>query len=308
MKAIAIAEFNAVPAFHEVADPKPGDGEVLVNVEYASVNGMDLMTWLGWIQGAMPYTFPITLGRDFSGTVAAVGAGVTDLKAGDPVFGLLLSMPLHDGTFAPQVKVPAMCVAKRATGLDAKTAGALALAGAAAKIAIDAVAPAAGETVLVCGATGGVGALALQMAKQRGAKVIATATAAQAAFVADLGADETVDYTGDLAAAVRSLHPQGVDIVLHFAGDGVALAALLKSGGRLASTLGVSSEKLNRKDVKATPVMTIPSPALLGELGAAVASGKLRVPITKTYGLDQVGQALKDFGAGSLGKLAVAVR
>jgi len=308
MKALAITEFNAAPGFHEVADPKPGDGEVLVNVEYASINGMDLMTWLGWIQGAMPYTFPITLGRDFSGTVASVGAGVTDLKAGDPVFGLLLSMPLHDGTFAPQVKVPAMSVAKRAKGLDAKTAGALALAGAAAKIAIDSVAPVAGETVLVCGATGGVGALALQMAKLRGAKVIATATAAQAAFVTDLGADQTVDYSGDLAAAVRSLHPKGVDIVLHFAGDGVALAALLKSGGRLASTLGVTGEKLNRKDVKATPVMTIPSPALLGELGAAVASGKLRVPITKTYALDQVGQALKDFSAGALGKLAVTVR
>jgi NADPH:quinone reductase-like Zn-dependent oxidoreductase len=308
MKAIAITEFNAVPGFHEVADPKPGDGEIVVNVEYASVNGMDLMTWLGYIQGAMPYTFPITLGRDFSGTVAGVGAGVTGLKTGDPVFGLLLAMPLQDGTFAPQVKVPAMSVAKRVKGLDAKTAGALALAGAAAKLAIDAVAPAAGETVLVSGATGGVGALALQMAKLRGAKVIATATASQAAFVADLGADETVDYTGDLTAAVRSLHPKGVDIVLHFAGDGVALGSLLKAGGRFASTLGVSNEQLNRKDVKATPIMTIPSPALLGELAAAVASGELRVPITKTYGLDQVGQALKDFGAGAVGKLAVAVR
>jgi len=308
MKAIAIKEFNSAPGFIEVPDPKPGEGEVLVNVECASVNGMDLMTWLGYIHGAMPYTFPITLGRDFSGTVATVGPGVTGLKAGDPVFGLLLSMPLHDGTFAPQAKVPAMSVAKRPTGLDAKTAGALALAGAAAKITIDTVAPKRGETVLVCGATGGVGTLAVQMAKQRGATVIATATPAQAPFVADLGADETVDFTGDLAAAVRSSHSAGVDVVLHFAGDGVALANLLKPGGRLASTLGVSTDQLKRKDVTAKPVMTIPSPALLSELANAAATGELRVPITKTYRLDQIDQALKDFGAGALGKLAVTVR
>jgi len=308
MKAIAIKEFNSAPGFNDIPDPQPGNGEVLVNVEYASVNGMDLMTWLGYIQGAMPYTFPITLGRDFSGTVASVGPGVTGLKAGDPVFGLVMSMPLHDGTFAPQAKVPAMSVARCPTGLDAKTAGALGLAGAAAKITIDTAAPMRGETVLVCGATGGVGALAVQMAKARGATVIATATPAQASFVADLGADETVDFTGDLAAAVRSSHPAGVDIVLHFAGDGVALANLLKAGGRLASTLGVSTGNLKRKDVTATPIMTIPSPELLSALANAVATGELRVPITKTYGLDQVGQALKDFGAGALGKLAISVR
>jgi NADPH:quinone reductase-like Zn-dependent oxidoreductase len=95
---------------------------------------------------------------------------------------------------------------------------------------------------------------------------------------------------------------------LHFAGDGVALANLLKPGGRLASTLGVSTEQLKRKDVTAKPVMTIPSPALLSELANAAATGELRVPITKTYRLDQIGQALKDFGAGALGKLAVTVR
>jgi NADPH:quinone reductase-like Zn-dependent oxidoreductase len=146
------------------------------------------------------------------------------------------------------------------------------------------------------------------MAKERGATVISTATPAQAAFIADLGADETVDFTGDLAAAIRSSRPAGVDVVLHFAGDGVALANLLKPGGRLASTLGVSTQQLKRQDVTAKPIMTIPSPTMLGELASAAASGELRVPITRTYGLDQVGQALKDFGAGALGKLAITVR
>jgi NADPH:quinone reductase-like Zn-dependent oxidoreductase len=308
MKAIAIKTFKEAPGLTDLPDPKPGQGEVLVNAEYASVNGMDFMIWQGWIEGMMPYQFPITLGRDFSGTVAAVGPGVTDLKAGDVVYGMLMTMPLHAGTFAQQVAIPAACVAKLPKGLDAKTAGALGLAGGAAKTAVDAAAPARGETVLVSGATGGVGALAMQMVKQRGAKVIATATAAQVGFVKDYGADETVDHTGDLAAAVRKSHPGGVDVVLHFAGDAIALSDLLKSGGRLASLLGVSTEQLKRKDVTATPVMTIPSTALLTDLANAVASGQLKVPVTKTYSLDQAGQALTDFSAGALGKLSIAIR
>jgi NADPH2:quinone reductase len=308
MKAIAINEFRAAPGPIDVPSPSPGAGEVLVNVEYASVNGMDFMTWQGWIEGMMPYQFPITLGRDFSGTVAAVGAGVTDLKAGDAVFGLLLAMPVHAGTFAPQAVVPAVSVGKRPSSLDAKTAGALGLAGAAARLSVDAVAPKAGEVVLVSGATGGVGAFALQMAKSRGATVIATTAPAHVSFVADLGADDTVDFTGDLAGRVRALHPNGVDVVLHFAGDGAALANLLKPGGRLASTLGVSGDALERKDITATPVMTIPSPALFEALAADAASGELRVPITKTYTLDQVGQAMTDFSAGAVGKLSIAVK
>jgi NADPH:quinone reductase-like Zn-dependent oxidoreductase len=308
MKAIAINQFNAPPGLIDVPDLQAGDNEVLVNVEYASVNGMDLMAWKGWIEGMIPYQFPITLGRDFSGTVAAVGSGVTGLKAGDPVFGLLMSYPVHAGTLAPQAKVPATSLVKRPDGLDAKTAGGLGLAGGAAKASIDTVAPARGETVLVSGATGGVGAFAMQMAKQRGAKVIATATPAHAGFVKDFGADEVVDYTKDLAAALRSSHPDGVDIVLHLAGDGPALAKLLKPGGRFASVLGVGPDKVGRTDVTAKMVMTIPAPAWLGELAASAASGQLRVPTTKVYKLDQAGQALNDFAAGSLGKLVIAVR
>lgn len=307
MKVVAVSEFNTEPALHDVATPEARDGEVVVDVEFASINGMDLMTWTGVVEQMMPYELPITLGRDFAGTVATLGPGVTDLAVGDPVFGILLSMPLHDGTLAEQARVLATGIAKRPGKLDPKAAGALGLAGGAAKAAIDAIAPAPGETVLICGATGGVGAVALQMAKQRGASVIATASPGKAAFVEELGADEVVDYTGDLAAAVRERRPNGVDAVVHLAGDGVALADLLVPGGRLASTLGVGPDQVAGRDVQATPVMTIPRRDMLSELATAVVDGELRVPITKTYSLDQAGQAIKDFGSGSLGKLAVAV-
>jgi NADPH:quinone reductase-like Zn-dependent oxidoreductase len=309
MKAVAISEFDATPSVVNVDAPQPGEGEVLVDVEFASVNGMDLMKANGMMANMMPHEFPVTLGCDFSGSIAGVGSGVTDFAVGDAVFGLQLPMTLlRDGTFAEQTVVPAFEVAKRPEGLDAKTAAGLALAGSAAKIAIDNAALKSGETVLIGGATGGVGSLALQMAKQRGATVIATATPEQAAFVQDLGADEVVDYTGDLTAQVRALRPDGVDAVIHLAGDPMVLASLVRKGGRIVSTLGVGPDQVADLGIDANPVMTIPNPDLLPSIATPAARGDLRVPITATYGLGEVGQAFQDFGAGALGKLVIDVR
>jgi NADPH:quinone reductase-like Zn-dependent oxidoreductase len=309
MQAVAISEFNADPAVVDVDARQPGDGEVLVDVEFASVNGMDLMKANGMMASMMPHEFPVTLGCDFAGTIVAVGDGVTELAVGDDVFGLQLPMTLlRDGTFAEQTVVPAFEVAKRPEGLDAKTAAALALAGSAAKIAVDNTAPQAGETVLIAGATGGVGSLALQMVKQRGATVIATAIPDQAGFVRDLGADEVVDYTGDLAAQVRALRPDGIDAAIHLAGDPMLVAVLVRKGGRIVSTLGVGPDAVQDLGLDANPVVTIPNPELLPSIANPAARGDLRVPITATYGLDDVGQAFRDFGAGALGKLVIRVR
>ncbi len=307
MKVVAIDEFNTDPAVHDLPAPEPGEGQVVVDVQHSSVNGMDLATRTGMVQHMMPYEFPITLGRDFSGTVASVGSGVSDLAPGDPVFGMLLSYPLHEGTWAEQALVPASSVAKRPEQLSASDAGALGLAGGAARSAVDALGLAGGESVLIVGATGGVGAYAVQMAKALGATVVATAGADQADFVKGLGADQTVDHTGDLAGAVRALYPNGVDCVIHLVGDPVAVADLLVPGGKLASTLGAGPDAMQGRDVLAIPVMTIPNPEMLGALASAVAEGALRVPITRSYSLDQTARALEDFGAGSLGKLAIAI-
>ena len=309
MKAVVISEFNTEPSVTEVEPPRPGENDVVVNVETASVNGMDIMSVSGMMAGMIPIEFPITLGRDFAGSIAEVGSAVAGFEVGDPVYGLVLPMTkLHDGTFAEKALVPAFAVVKRPDGLDASSAGALGLAGAAAKIAVNNASVQKGESVLISGATGGVGSLAVQMAKQLGAVVIATATSNEAAFVQDLGADEVVDYGADLEAAVRALHPDGVDAAIHLAGDPMVLAGLVRKGGRIVSTLGVGSEQVAGLGIEAKPVMTIPSPELLGRLAAAVAGRELRVPITKTYELEEVGRALHDFGAGALGKLAIHVQ
>lgn len=308
MKAAVISDWSTPPTVQEKPDPEPGQGEIVVDVEFASINGMDLGVWAGHMKDHMPYEFPLTLGRDFAGTVVAIGPGVSGLAVGDPVFGALASPNLYYGTFAEKLPIAAANVAKCPEGLDAETAAALALAGTAAQTAVDATDPKSDETVLVSGATGGVGAIAVQLATLRGATVLATATPDRADFVKALGASEAVDYRGDLAAGMRAVAPGGVDAALHAAGDPMALADVVKPGGHLASVLGVNQEVIGDRDVTVTPVMSIPSAESLGALAELVVSGKLQVPVTKTYALGEVAAGLTDFASGKQGKLAVAVR
>jgi NADPH:quinone reductase len=308
MKAIAITDFGVPATLVEIPAPEPGEGEILVRVTSSSINGFDLSVANGRLKGMMEHRFPVVLGKDFAGTVEAVGAGVDGFVEGDTVFGVLMKRELGDGSFAERIATPTAFAAKVADGLDAATAGALGLAGTAAHDAVKAVEPKHGETVLVSGATGGVGILAVQLLKARGAHVIATAgTDDEIALVRNHGADDVLDYRGDLAAAVRDKHPHSLGAVLHFAGDGAALAALLTPGGRIASTLGLTPEQLGRDDVTLASIMASPATATLAELADAAATGIIRVPIMRTYRLEDVPQGLADFAAGTLGKLAVQI-
>src|SRR6059036_2702468 len=256
MKAIATTDFGAPATLVEIPAPEPAEGEILVRVASSSINGFDLSVASGRLKGMMEHRFPVVLGKDFAGTVETIGPGVDGFAEGDTVFGVVMKPELGDGSFGERVATPAAFAARVPDGLDAATAGALGLAGTAAHNAVEAVEPQHGETVLVSGATGGVGIIAVQLLKARGARVIATAsTDDEVAFVREHGADDVVDYRGDVAAAVREKDPHGVDAVMHFAGDGAELAALVAGGGRLASTLGLSAEQLDRDDLIVVPVM-----------------------------------------------------
>jgi NADPH2:quinone reductase len=305
MKAIAIDDFGSAPSLQDVPRPTPTEGELLVRVEASSVNGFDVGVASGMAKGMVDYKLPIVLGRDFAGTVAALGPGIAGFEVGERVFGVLMKMPLHDGTFAEYAAVVATFAAKIPDGLATEVAGAIGLAGSAANAAIDAIDAGPGDTVLISGATGGVGAFAVQIAKRRGAIVIATATPEQAARVRALGADETVNHTGDLAAAVLSAHPDGVDAVVHLAGDGKGLVALFASGGRASSTLGLDPSAFTQ--AKITPVVAMPTTATLESLAAAVTSGELFVPIQATYTLADAPRAIDDFTKGTRGKLGITV-
>jgi NADPH:quinone reductase-like Zn-dependent oxidoreductase len=305
MRAIAVNDYGTPPVLVDVPKPAPGPGEVLVRVIASSINGFDGAVAAGMLKGMMEHRFPVVLGKDFAGVVEALGEGASAFALGDEVFGVVMKPYLGDGGFGEYVVVGEQYgIARVPVGLDLQAAGALGLAGAAGRDAIGAVAPASGELVLISGATGGVGAIALQYAVAAGAEVIATARpGAEEEFVRGLGATHVVDYVGDVVAQVRAIAPDGIPAVVHLAGDAEQLAGLLATGGRLVSTLGYGPDQ----HAAATAVMASPATTTLERLAADAASGRLRAPITRTYPLAEVPQALADFGGVHHGKLGITV-
>ena len=168
MRAIAIDDFGAAPALIDLPVPEPGPGEVRVRVHASSVNGFDAAVAGGYLKGMMEHRFPVVLGKDFAGTVDALGEGAARFAVGDAVYGVVMKPFLGDGAFGEYVVVgEAYGITRFPDGLDLATAGTLGLAGAAALGAVGAVAAQPGDDVLISGATGGVGALAIQYAASR---------------------------------------------------------------------------------------------------------------------------------------------
>ena len=310
MRAVVVDDYGATPVVREVAEPAPAPGEVKVRVRASSVNGFDTLLAAGALKGMYEHRFPIVLGKDFAGTVEEIGDGVTEFAVGDEVFGVVAkAIPTDGGSFGEYLTTAAQTgITRIPPSLDHTAAGLLGLAGATAVAAIEALGLSEGETVLVSGATGGVGTYVVQLAAARGATVIATArSSAGTDHVRELGAHHVVDYRADLAAQVRQLTPNGGDTVVHLAGDGVALANLLTDGGRIASPLHLTQEQLGDRNVTATAVIASPEQHILNRLATDAASGRLRTPATRTYHLGDIPQALTDFTKGTIGKLAVTI-
>lgn len=309
MKAYAITARDTQPTVQDLPIPEPAAGEVLVEVEAASVNGFDLSVAAGYVWDMIPgIEFPVVLGRDLVGTVTAVGDGVEGLAVGDRVAAVIPGMALgpRTGSFTEYVALSATAVTAVPDGVDAEQAAVIGLAGIAAHDALDALDIRAGETVLVSGATGGVGSIATQLAAAAGAIVIGTARPGQEEdYVRGLGAAHTVDYTGDLAAAVKVIAPQGVDKLVHSAGDPAALAGLLKAGGAAASTLGATAAQFGRDDVSIATIMAAATADKLAALLQRVANGELRVNITTAVPLDRAPEAFEAFAHGTLGKVLI---
>jgi NADPH:quinone reductase-like Zn-dependent oxidoreductase len=309
MKAVVLAAFDTAPELAEIEAPTPGEGEVRVKVRAASINGFDLAVANGYLKGMMEHRFPVVLGKDFAGIVDAVGTGVDEFQKGDRVFGVVTKPYLGDGSFAEFVTVPAAIgIAKLPDSVDIIEAAGLGLAGTAAIDTFDAAEIGAGATVLIAGATGGVGSQAVQLAVRAGAVVIGTAHSADdVALVTGLGASGTVDYTGDVVAQVLESYPEGVDVVLHFAGDPSALVSAVRRGGRLVSTLVQSPDQVPADGVQVVPVFANPSPSTLQRLAQNQAEKHTAVTVQRVYDLDHAVDALRDFTGGTLGKLVVAI-
>jgi NADPH:quinone reductase-like Zn-dependent oxidoreductase len=234
MKAAYLTGHGGVDKFvyGDLPDPVPGPGEVVVDVHAASVNAADYKVRLGGsaYSGASNLKFPYILGRDFSGRISALGAGVTDFKVGDPVFGVMDAG--IEGCYAEKIKIAAAIIAKKPAKLDDAEAAAMALTSLTAIWALEDTARLKpGETILVQGGAGGVAGFAIQLAKHIGATVVTTASARNHDYVRGLGADRVIDYnTEDFTKLVSDC-----DVVFDTVGGEVQARSygVLKPGGRL---------------------------------------------------------------------------
>jgi NADPH:quinone reductase-like Zn-dependent oxidoreductase len=306
MKAFAITARDSAPALQELPDPKPAAGEVLVALEAASVNGFDLSVAAGHLWDMLPHEFPVVLGRDFVGTIEAVGEGVDNVAVGDRVAGVIPGLDLGRGAFDEYVTVIASAVTTVPSGVSVQDAAVIGLAGIAALDAVEALKVHPGEVVLIAGATGGVGSVAVQLAAAAGAIVIATARAGREQdYVRGLGAAHAVDYTSDLAGAVRAVAPEGVDKALHAAGDPTVIGQVLRAGAMVASPLAATNEALGRDDITTTAIMANATADKLARLLNDVAAGKLRVNVEARVPLERADEAFRSFADGTLGKVLI---
>jgi NADPH:quinone reductase-like Zn-dependent oxidoreductase len=306
MKAVYIEQFGGpeVLKYGDLPDPFAGPGQIVVDTHAASVNGAD------WKVRAGHYgtgTFPMVLGRDFSGVVSAVGDGVTDLRAGDAVFGVLEAG--REGTYAEKLAIGAAVVAKKPDSLSHVDAAALALTGLTAIRSIeDALKLKAGETILIQGGAGGVASFAIQLAKHIGARVITTASAGNLDYVRSLGADEVIDYNAaDFTKVVKDC-----DAVFETVGGDVAKRsfAVLKPGGRAAFIAsGPQAPKPERGDVTALRPAVPRARAPLERVVELVQAGAVCPPDVTVYSLADAVEALRVSEARHFkGKLVFKVR
>ena len=307
MRALAMTGFDAAPTLTDLEVPEPADGEIRVRVRAASVNGFDLAVAAGYTRDYMEHRFPLVLGKDFAGEVDALGGDVTGYAVGDRVFGSVTKPYVGDGSFAEYVTVPTTVgLAPLPESISFTDAAALGLAGAAAHGIIDAAALQPDQTMLVVGATGGVGNQVVQLAAAAGARVIATAhTVAERDLVTQLGAQATVDHTGDLASQVRAIAPDGVHVLAHLAGD-PGVVELVRDGGRFLSTLLQSPDQLPSQTVTVVPVYANPTREVLDRVSHGLAGGDTTVTVQQVFPLDQAQAALDTFAQGTLGKVVIS--
>src|SRR5829696_3568003 len=313
MRAIAKEDFGEPIALMDLPAPEIGVGEVLIRVLAAGVNPFDWKVADGALKDEKEHRFPLVPGFDAAGVVERVGANVTELAQGDEVYGYLFKPVVGGGTYAQYVSAPATIVAKKPESVDFAEAAALPTPGLTAMDLVDAVDPKESDTVLIVGATGGVGSYAVQLAARHGARVIATARRVNETFVRELGAAETIDHTTqDVVGAVLVAHPDGIEEIIDVVStpDVISrMARLLKKGGRLASSVyAADTESLAERGIAATNVGMQPSARRLEELSWRVDAGEISVSLKHTFPLERAPEALEESRTGHVrGKIVLLV-
>ena len=298
MKAAYFEKFDELDQIKigELERPEPKEGEVLIRVKSAGVNPVDAFVVRGMLKDAIPTEFPAIPGWDLAGVVEDNGHSASRFNEGDEVYAYARRPTIQHGTFAEYVSLPESYLADRPQKVSMDAAGGIPLVGLTAYQSLfDAGKLEEGQTVLILGASGGVGTLAIQLAKSVGAKVIGVASEKNHSYMKELGADETIDYSDDdVGDAVREIEPDGVDLILHCSrGDSLDQSKdTIKEGGHLVSITNSSPEV--RDDIKFEYVFVEPNAVQLEKLRELTDAGKIKLPVTKSYPLEDAVKALQE--------------
>ena len=312
MKAVIVEHRGDEGTFKDVPRPEPGEHEILVRVIAASVNPID---WK--VRDRGEHTLPFVLGQDFAGVVSEPGARVSKYREGERIFGIART----HGAFAEYTVAseddPEEPIAKIPDDVGDADAASLPTAGLTALAAIEWLRVEKGTTLLVVGATGGVGTFALQIARDRSARVIGVAGSTSEGLARELGADEFVAYDKeDLAAAIKAAHPGGVDAVLDLVSSGDAIksmADLMHADGRIVSTIGSADvDWFAQRNIAAVNLVMAQTPqsshAGLRTLLELLEQQRMRVIIVDERPLAEAAEALAESKRGSVnGKIVITV-
>jgi NADPH:quinone reductase-like Zn-dependent oxidoreductase len=300
MKAVAVSQFKDTPVVMDLPKPVVRPGTVLIKVAAAGMNPFDWKMIDGIMNdGKTVHQFPLIMGVDGAGTVEEVGEGVTRFKAGDRVYGQFIHSPIGEGAYAEFAIVPEKSgITKAPVSLSAVEAAAVPTAGMTAQQLLDKLDLEKGDTLLINGATGGVGSFAVQLAAAQGLEVIATASdAAAAERMKKLGATVTINYKeAPLTDQVRAKYPGGIDALMDLVGNADAFTAnltLVKPGGAAFTTQFVAKdEDLQSRNIRGGNFETRGSAASLDTISLIIDRGDLIVPLENTIRLEDAPAAI----------------
>jgi NADPH2:quinone reductase len=310
MRAFAFEELGKAGSVVEVPVPEPAEGQVRIRVAAAGLNPFDHAVIQGFLKDRMEHRFPLVPGSDASGTVEALGEGVTGWEIGDEAFGSVGKMHFGEGTLADLATMSIGTIAPKPASVDHADAAAIPVAGVTALTMVEAASVSDGDVVVAIGATGGVGSFLVQLSARRGARVLAVTSAGNAEYARRLGAADAVDYTaGDVVDAVRSLAPDGVDVIaeMHRGDDTARLAELVHSGGRVVSAVGGADEQtLKARGIEAMNVQGRVATEPLETLADMLERGAIASPEIRSFPLAEAGAAFEQVGSGhTRGKIIV---
>jgi NADPH:quinone reductase len=313
MRAFGFDAFGEQGSVRDLPVPDPAEGQLRLRVAVAGLNPFDVAVVQGALKDHMEHRFPLVPGMDASGTVEALGEGVEGYAVGDEVFGSVGKSYLGEGTLGEFTTLSADTVTRKPSSLEHAVAAATPTAGVTALNTADALGLSEGQTVVVVGATGGVGSFFVQLAARRGARVVAVCSGENEDYARRLGAGDVIDYAaGGVLEEVRSRDPGGIDAVADMHGDSeelAKLAELVPSGGRVASIVGATDVgALVARGVEATNVQGRVTTASLDVLSSMLTGGEIVAPEIRSYSLADAGEALAAVGTGHVrGKLVVTV-